>query len=337
MPTYQCRNCGNVVTLSIKPGQCQICQSRQFSIARHSKKNSSSTSVLSSNRIKPSSLYSSSEQNPKTQISSVNQSSSSDQSLIAPSTLKYQKTYPQPSSPSRRSNSANFSFSKTFLPQFRLSQKILLHLLLNPIILIAFGLTGVFSYWLREQQFDTREFKKIVLQESFKSSKNWSLSDGSSVRKGSLFKRQPLRYHFGASIWNRKNLTDVDFSAEVTKTRGAENNPYGITARINGKSAENFYYLLIDAQGRYVLGKHTKDGWFPKVGWKKDSVIKTGNTKNQLRIVCQDDLIFGVINGKRVGSFRDNSFKSGKIAVFSMRDKGEATTVYFDNVLVKEK
>lgn len=334
MPTYKCRKCGNEITLSSKPGQCQSCQSLQFSIIRRGNSKSLSSDLgkrspsFSKTHFLSSSLHSSTQKSPKTNLSTGQKLSSSlESSLIVPPAIKYQKTTPQPTLPLYSSPSNSSPYQKS-------SSKKKLNLLINSIIL---GLSGVFGYWLWIQQFNTNDFKKVVLQDSFKSAKNWSLTDGSIVRKGSLFKRQPIPYHYGASIWTKKNFTDVDFTADVTQIKGGDNNAYGITARVNGKSSENFYYLLIDGKGNFVLGKHTKDGWFPKVGWKKDGAIKPGNQKNNLRIVCKDNLIFGVINGKRVGSFRDQTFESGKIAVFSMRGKEEAATVYFDNALAKEK
>ncbi|PSF39300.1 hypothetical protein C7H19_00490 [Aphanothece hegewaldii CCALA 016] len=348
MPTYKCRKCGNEIILSIKPGQCQICGASQFIIS--SPKNSkplsgnlsqgfSNLSSGSTSKLNSSSLKSTSKQISKTNFSTGKKSNQKidNSSLIVPPAIKHQKTYVEPTLPLYSSSSNLASSYKKLSPKPSYSQKPNLNQFFYKIILIALGVIGVLGYWLWQQQFNTNDFKKIVIKESFKSSKNWSLTDGSMVKKGSLFQQQPIPYHYGASIWKGKNFTNVDFATDVTKVKGAEDSPYGITARINGKSSENFYYLLIDSKGSFVLGKHTKDGWFPKVGWKKDSVIKSGNTKNNLRIVCKDDLIFGVINGKRVASFRDESFKSGKVAVFSMRGKGEAVTVYFDNALAKEK
>ncbi|GFE67797.1 family 16 glycoside hydrolase [Chroococcus sp. FPU101] len=344
MPIYKCRKCGNEITLSIKPGQCPSCQSRQFSIIRRGNSKSLNSDLgknspsSSKTQFLSSSLHSSAEKLPKTNLSTGKKSSPSlESSLIVPPVIKHQKTTSQPSLPLYSSPSNSYSPYQKSSPKSRSSQKKKFNLLINPIIPIILGISGVFGYWLWMQQFNTSDFKKVVLQESFKSSKNWSLTDGSIVRKGSLFQRQPIPYHFGASIWTKKNFTDVDFATDVTQIKGGDNNAYGITARVNGKSSENFYYLLIDGKENFVLGKHTKDGWFPKVGWQKDGAIKAGNHKNNLRIVCKNNLIFGVINGKRVGSFRDQSFKSGKVAVFSMRGKEEAATVYFDNALAKEK
>lgn len=316
-----------------KPGQCQSCQTRQFSIIRRGNSKALSSNLgksspsSSKTHFLSSSLHSSTQKSPKTHLSTGQKLSQSlESSLIVPPAIKHRKTTPQPSL-TLYSSPSNSSLYQKSSPKKN-------NLLINSIIL---GLSGVFGYWLWMQQFNTNDFKKIVLQDSFESAKNWSLTDGSIVRKGSLFKRQPIPYHYGASIWSKKNFTDVDFAADVTQIKGGDNNAYGITAIVNGKSSENFYYLLIDGKGNFVLGKHTKDGWFPKVGWKKDGVIKAGNQTNNLRIVCKDNLVFGVINGKRVGSFWDQSFESGKVAVFSMRGKEEAATVYFDNVLAKEK
>lgn len=346
MPTYKCQRCGNEIILSMKPGQCVICEASQFRIISqgNSKPSSGNLNQSSSSSSNASTSKLNSSPKPasgrisKTHLSTGKKSSQriDNNFLIVPPAIKYRKTYPQPSLPLYSSPSDSSLPYQKSSPNPSFHRKNNLNKFLNKIILIVLSLIVVSGYWFWQEQFNTNDFKKIVLQESFKSSKNWSLTDGSIIKKGSLFQQQPIPYHYGASIWTGKIFTDVDFSTDVTKVKGPENNPYGITARVNGKSSENFYYLLIDGKGNFVLGKHTKDGWFPSVGWKKDRVIKTGNTKNNLRIVCKNNLIFGIINGKRVGYFRDKSFTSGKVAVFSMRGKGEATIVYFDNALAKE-
>jgi len=85
------------------------------------------------------------------------------------------------------------------------------------------------------------------------------------------------------------------------------------------------------------MGRHDQDRWIHRVGWQKDDVVKKGSRRNRLRIVVKDDLVIGFINGQRVGSFQDDAYRSGRVAVFSMRGLGAKVGVYFDNVLIKER
>lgn len=194
---------------------------------------------------------------------------------------------------------------------------------------------GGVGYWQWQSQFDTSEFQKIVLKENFSSPNNWTLTDGSKFKNGGLFQSQSEPNSMGLSIWHGRKFNDLDYSAEAVKAGGPENLPFGIVARINGAQSQNFYYLLIDGKGEYSLGKKVQNKWFEKVGWKMSKIVNKGNRKNILRLVCKGDLIMGFINGKKVGSFRDNGYQIGKIGIFSRRGTGKPVEVYFDNIVVK--
>lgn len=85
------------------------------------------------------------------------------------------------------------------------------------------------------------------------------------------------------------------------------------------------------------MGKLSTGKWESKVGgWRYIGTVNTGNKRNRLRLVAKGNLIMGFINGVMVGSFRDDSHKSGKIALMSERLSGNELEVYFDNVLAKE-
>ncbi|MBC6421513.1 MAG: DUF1080 domain-containing protein [Hormoscilla sp. SP12CHS1] len=155
------------------------------------------------------------------------------------------------------------------------------------------------------------------------------------MKDDGLFQLQ--HHHSGRSIWRRQSFTDVYFSADVIKVNGPNDVAFGIIADTKYK---NFYNLQINGNGYFVMGKHSQGKWHNKIGWKKSNLIKRGNNKNnpnRLRIVCKGNLIMGFINNEMVGSFIDQSFSSGKVAVESGGGKGNAVAVYFDNIIIKEK
>jgi hypothetical protein len=205
------------------------------------------------------------------------------------------------------------------------------------VILVSLLLLGVGYQLWQNYLINTNDLSKVVLQETFHRPRGWSLTRGASFKDGGLFQWQPQKNHYGASIWLGKNFNAVDFTSVVDKVGGPNNTPFGVVAQANGKNYENFYYLFIDGQGRFSLGKRQKNKWVNKIGWKRSSAIEEGNAKNNLRIVFRDGLILGFINDKLVGSFGDKDYKSGKVGVFSMRGSGESTSVYFDNIVVKER
>jgi hypothetical protein len=179
-------------------------------------------------------------------------------------------------------------------------------------------------------------FQTVVLQENFSGAKNWSLTNGAKIKDGGLFHRQPHVKHYGASIWTGRDFTNVDFSVDAKKVNGPDNVPYGLVTRIGGNNYQDFYYLLISGNGTWVMGKHSHGSWQKKGKWRKNKIINQGDqSTNRLRLVTKGNAIVGYINGKKVGHFRDPAFKSGKVAVTSMRGTGDAVAVYFDNVVAK--
>lgn len=226
------------------------------------------------------------------------------------------KTYSKPEN--KRFHQSNFSLPIKWL---------------FPLVLAGMGAGG---YWLWQSQFDTSDFNKTVLQENFNHPKSWSLTNNAFFRNGGLYQRQARRNHYGASIWMGKSFEDVDFSADAIKTSGPNDIPFGVITRVHNQKEQKFYYLFINGQGNFVMGKHDSESWLHRLGWQKHSAINKNNRRNRLRIVVKDNLVIGFINGQQVGSFRDDDYTSGRVAVFSMRGKGDRMGIYFDNVVIKE-
>jgi hypothetical protein len=195
--------------------------------------------------------------------------------------------------------------------------------------------TVAYSKW--QSQFDLRTFQNVVVQETFTSPKNWRLTEGAVIKDGGLFQIQPKGSDFGWSSWEGKILSDVDFSAEVVKVNGPDNLYFGLLARVKEGENPSFYYLKINGDGYFVMGKYSSLSWDDRVDAEGSGIINIGNSKNRLRLICKDNLIMGFINDKMVGIFRDTSYKLGTIAVQSSRGEESGVAVYFDNVLVKEK
>jgi hypothetical protein len=202
---------------------------------------------------------------------------------------------------------------------------------------LLFGAIALGGYYFWQSRYDTSEFNKTILAENFTAPKSWVLTTGALIQNGGLYQRQSRRNHYGASIWMGKRFQDVDFSADATKTSGPNDIPYGLITRVNGKDGQRFYYLFINGQGNFVLGKHAPDHWWHRIGWQKNDAIRGSGRRNRLRIVIKDNLVIGFINGQKVGSFQDDEYDTGRVAVFSMRGRGAKVGVYFDNVLIKER
>ncbi|MBR8830062.1 MAG: hypothetical protein N5P05_003280 [Chroococcopsis gigantea SAG 12.99] len=314
MPVYQCRNCKKIVNLATRPGPCESCGNTQFKLTdqRQGKiavytGRTALTSLSGANTEPTASLPTEVELPSSLLASSVLDS-------LTGETIVTRKTTPKP--------------LKT--------HKLNLDILKNKwLLLLVSGMGGLLFYVYWESQFNISTLKDVILQEKFQKPKAWYFTDGAIVQQKKLYQFQYKRNHYGASLWTGQKLANLDLSADVVKTQGPDNVPYGLIARVSGENAENFYYLFIDGSGEYIMGKNTAQGWVHKVGWQAHSRINRGKKTNRLRLVIKDDLIVGYINGSRVGSFRDDTYKAGALGLFSMRGKGKSTTVYFDNVIVK--
>jgi len=350
MTIYKCAKCGNQLILSSKPSQCESCGSKQFkSLGRNASKTvlsklesqpSNPPPSPKSGKSPPSRMLSPQEPSAtlfqgepssiriKGDFTQVNPPLKNRKKSDEPSLPLYSgpSNLPIPASPLKKSPQAPNKAQKPFI----FGRKWLISL----VVLLLGGLG--YKVW-QDKIFDTSDFQRTTLKETFNRPRGWFLTRGADLKNGGLFHVQPYKNHYGASRWLGKNFAAVDFSSDVKKAAGPNNVPFGIIAQINGTSHERFYYLLIDGQGRFSLGKHDKKNWNSKVGWKKSNTINPGNTKNNLRIVYKDNLVIGFINGQKVGSFRDEDYKSGKIGVFSMRGTGAPVAVYFYNIKALER
>jgi DNA-directed RNA polymerase subunit RPC12/RpoP len=317
VPTYKCQQCGTEIILSKPPQKCDFCGGKKFKVIQ--KKNSKSSPIkvagdFSGRFELPSGISS---------------------KLPPPSKSSRQTPLPLPLPPPTPPTS-----SKKFYDPF---VQVLLQFLAGLLesqylkwILLAISLTGLggLGYWFWESQFDTREFQKVILKEDFTNPRGWRLTQGARLKDGGLFQAQKALNAYAASIWIGRNFGDSDFSAQVLKVQGANNLAFGIASRFK---INNFYYLLINGNGDIKLGKHTGTKWQHQVVIEKSHLVYTDQKKNILRLVCKQDLIIGFVNGQRIGSFRDKTHQSGKIALITLRGKGNPLQVYFDNIIVKER
>ncbi len=342
MGVYKCQECSHETISADRPAECDICGSIDFMLLGEKKTKLETPDTISKNFTTPAPVSSPSSSSPPRKSTPASVSSPSSSSRLRKSTPAPVSS-PFSSSPPRKSTItriAKLSYNLTLRP---LAQ-VLTWVYRQPGMLAtgAVFMIGLAGYWNWQSQFDTSAFNKTVLNENFTSpNKNdWLLTQGAVMKDGGLFQLQPKINYSGWSIWTRQSFTDVDFSADVIKVNGPNDVAFGIIVRASETKDKNFYYLQINGNGYFVMGKQSQEKWDNQIGWKKSNLIKRGNNKNnpnRLRIVCKGNMIMGFINNEMVGSFIYKSFNSGKVAVESERGKGNAVAVYFDNIIIKEK
>ena len=325
MATYKCKQCGKQFSLSIKASDCQFCGGSQLTLK--GRQSAGANFMISA------------------ASSSPNRKNAQRSSIAQPSTPVYSTKAGKPDGAGvavlpARSDQFVFKNKKASSPVAANFWEVFDFVQIGGIFLFLLLIVGGFGgglYWLANLKFDTKEFQKVAINNNLKSPQKWMLSAGASIRSDNLSHphSQAKIEHF--SLLKNEQFKDVDVSNEVAIANPSPDLSVGIAARVNGEKNQNFYYLRIQPDGSFAMGKHTPDTWEDKVAWRKHSAIASGGKVNRLRIVCKDNLIIGFINDKKVGSFADQDYRSGKVALISHQDKGANSGVNFSNVLIKER
>jgi hypothetical protein len=215
-------------------------------------------------------------------------------------------------------------------------------LFLKPIslslILAVLGITGFFSFpQIKNFLFPA----KVVLNEDFTNpSTNWSLSESANISQGELLQQISPSPSGNKTIWYTNyandNIIKSDYSVEVRKLNQHDAAIYGILANVQPYDDSAYYYLLINRNGSFMMGKQSPEGWKNEIEWTKHDSIKLGTEVNQLRVLVEKNVITGFINGEKVGSFRDDSYPSGTIGLYTEADNSWKTQgIAFDNVSMR--
>jgi serine/threonine protein kinase len=130
--------------------------------------------------------------------------------------------------------------------------------------------------------------------------------------------------------------TDIQFEVETTKAHVSGGSYYGVLCRI--QDPQNYYYLVVRDDGRYVIGKY-QDGQFFSLlptGWTFSEKIPQGQSTSSLQALCSGDRISLSINGEKLGEVRDDTFQSGQVGLIAASISDPETEVLFDNFTVQE-
>lgn len=329
MPIYKCNECSHEHNQISKPSECEICGANDFKVIEKKKdlpiavKTPTTPSEKKPKKTfkpptftKPSPSLSKVTRKPKS-IARPKAPVSDSKSIYSYSTSSY-------STPLKRNN------LWTWVAR------------LSMVSLTTWGIIVIMpaiGFWFKYLQLPTT-VEKIVLAENFSNpSSRWLIGKFAKFKDGGLFQRVSKPNWGYWNYWDTNylpvNIQKTDYSADVKKVSGPDNSAYGIITRIQENNNKNYYYLHISGNGYFSMGKHSKENWEYQINWKKDSAINQGNNTNRLRIVTEGNLITGFINGKIVGAFRDESYKSGNIGVYSESNRqGSGVAVYFDNIKI---
>lgn len=181
------------------------------------------------------------------------------------------------------------------------------------------------------------KIESSVVQWNFENIANGNLPAGAHVLKGKWFVRaeqgapsapnalcQDGVSDYPAILLGDKTYSDLKISTSFKPISGKEDQAAGIIFRVQDK--DNYYILRANALENNVnIYKYV-------AGWRK--VINEGSAKvstgiwQELRVEVKGSQLRGFLNGKMVVEATDNSFKSGKIGLWTKAD----SVTCFDNV-----
>ncbi|MBN1178806.1 MAG: hypothetical protein JXD18_06320 [Anaerolineae bacterium] len=137
-------------------------------------------------------------------------------------------------------------------------------------------------------------------------------------------------------VWARpdERFSDVDVQVDARWVSGSPRAHFGVICRY--RSPDDFYYFAVSADGYYAIMKF-EDGAsevLTGAGFLRAPVIYTGTTLNIVRALCYEDQLTLYVNGERVASVMDDTFRRGDVGLAVGTGDEGAARVHFDNLVV---
>jgi len=322
VPSYQCKQCRKVLSSVTKAAQCTYCGGLQL-ILKHNL--NSPFLVPGSNNSRKSKATSPLSSQPSQPVRS------SKGGMEA--TLELNETPPLLSSASSQVGRSSLGQGNYWEMSNPLP-------ILGWMVLIGGGMSLLGYGLYRLGTWQSSPSVQPIVQETFqsesKSPSPWQHPSQSEVDNGHLQHRL-TDTSTQLSILKDQTLTETIAATDASFSNSSTGKPLsGIATRLNGKSNEKFYYLLIRSDQSVALGKRDSDGWHNKVDWQKNAAIANHSNSNHLELIAQGDQITGFLNGQKIGSFQDAEYKQGKVALVSSQTTPAQATITFDNVTVTQ-
>lgn len=322
MPSYQCQQCRKVLSSATKTRQCGHCGGLELIL----KNNFNSPFIVSgggsSRKTKTASPVSNQVSQP------VRSSKGGMEATIELDDNQPLLSYARPKLGRSSPGQGNYWEMSNPLP------------ILGWMVLVGGGMSLLGYGLYRLGTWQSSPSVQPIVQETFqsesKSPSPWQHPSQSEIDNGNLQHRL-TDTSTQLSILKDQTLTDAIAATDASFSSSSTGKPLsGIATRVNGKSNEKFYYLLIRSDQSVALGKRDADGWHNKVDWQKNAAIASNSSSNHLELIAQGDQITGFLNGQKIGSFQDAEYKQGKVALVSSQATPAQATITFDNVTVTQ-
>lgn len=128
---------------------------------------------------------------------------------------------------------------------------------------------------------------------------------------------------------------DVAIEVDTEKVGGPDNNNFGAICRFQDEN--NYYFLQISSDGFATIGMYL-DGtntYLLENNWDSVSAVRTGDSTNHIRAVCQGNTLTLYANGTQVAQVTDSTFSSGgEVGLMAGTFDEAGTQISFDNFVV---
>jgi hypothetical protein len=141
------------------------------------------------------------------------------------------------------------------------------------------------------------------------------------------------------TILNQAQILPNDMEASFTMTFLKAPAPtWGSGLVFWAKDYDEYYAVLINAQGWFAVQRHVAKRYLLPVAWRESVAIKKGEgAENQVKVVCKANQATVMINGKEVISFHGQPPQGGSLIGLKVASGPEgANSVGFANLVVTQ-
>ncbi len=179
-------------------------------------------------------------------------------------------------------------------------------------------------------------YLELLLDDSFDSSGDWrSYADGQDLFLGVKDGKYLIDFAGRKYVWTQSDdqYADSVVEAEATHLADFDHNAFGLACRLDGGNRGRGYYFLISGDGYASIRWSDGRSLRPIVAASPAAAVKTGMSRNLLRIVCIEDYLALWVNGELVAEARDQRADEGAAGMVAvMNYEGKRLTAAFDNL-----
>jgi hypothetical protein len=131
--------------------------------------------------------------------------------------------------------------------------------------------------------------------------------------------------------------SDAVIYARTEQISPVENNGYGIGCRGDVSNNGDGYYFRISGDGYYSIVSVLNQEFTNLVEWTRSDTIRTGQSENEMVVICVGDYLALYVNGELMAETNDDTFTQGTTSVVIVAFEDDSPTeIAYDDIVVIE-